>query len=273
MTNVGLVGPGAPWVPRRRHGWRGPATRSSPSTSTSTHRKPRPWRRTVSSRPATISDAATDADVLVLMVATAGQAESVLYGDGEAAPCSSSAEYTSPSPAKPSPTPRRSAWTPAPPGKSSGTAPQPPSCSRTAAPGWSTTPNNDIKSSIDIFVKDMGLVTEAARHTYPTALASATEQLYPAGRRASLGRADDSFLIQVLRATPPWMTTSPVRYSQIPAAVTGSRSRMASHGLTGVSGYLRDLCRYTLVGIAPKIRCRTLAIAGGRGRYPGRCRG
>jgi len=31
---------------------------------------------------ATISDAATDADVLVLMVATAGQAESVLYGDG-----------------------------------------------------------------------------------------------------------------------------------------------------------------------------------------------
>ena len=34
---------------------------------------------------ATISDAATDADVLVLMVATAGQAESVLYGDGKTA--------------------------------------------------------------------------------------------------------------------------------------------------------------------------------------------
>ena len=34
---------------------------------------------------ATISDAAVDADVLVLMVATAEQAESVLYGDGKAA--------------------------------------------------------------------------------------------------------------------------------------------------------------------------------------------
>ena len=32
---------------------------------------------------ATISDAAVDADVLVLMVATAEQAESVLYGDGK----------------------------------------------------------------------------------------------------------------------------------------------------------------------------------------------
>ena len=34
---------------------------------------------------ATIGDAAADADVLVLMVATAEQAESVLYGDGKAA--------------------------------------------------------------------------------------------------------------------------------------------------------------------------------------------
>src|SRR4029077_20047605 len=33
----------------------------------------------------TISDTAVDADVLVLMVATAEQAESVLYGDGKAA--------------------------------------------------------------------------------------------------------------------------------------------------------------------------------------------
>ena len=33
----------------------------------------------------TIADAAADADVLALMVATAGQAESVLYGEGKAA--------------------------------------------------------------------------------------------------------------------------------------------------------------------------------------------
>jgi len=273
MTNVGLVGPGAPWVPRRRHGWRGPATRSPPSTSTSTSQKAVSLAADGVKPAATISDAATDADVLVLMGATAGQAESVLYGDGRGravlklcgvhiAVASEALAY-----AEALGLDAGATWEVLRHGAAAAFMLE------DRAPGWSTTPNNDIKSSIDIFVKDMGLVTEAARHTYPTPLASATEQLYPAGRRASLGRADDSFLIQVLRATPPWMTTSPVRYSQIPAAVTGSRSRMASHGLTGVSGYLRDLCRYTLVGIAPKIRCRTLAIAGGRGRYPGRCRG
>lgn len=63
-------------------------------------------------------------------------------------------------------------------------------------------PNNDIRSTIDIFVKDMGLVTDAARaKAYPTPLASAAEQLYLAGRRAGLGRADDSTVIQILRGT------------------------------------------------------------------------
>jgi 3-hydroxyisobutyrate dehydrogenase len=63
-------------------------------------------------------------------------------------------------------------------------------------------PNNEIRSTIDIFVKDMGLVTEAARaKAYPTPLASAAEQLYLAGRRAGLGRSDDSSLIQILRGT------------------------------------------------------------------------
>jgi 3-hydroxyisobutyrate dehydrogenase len=60
--------------------------------------------------------------------------------------------------------------------------------------------NTEVRSAIDIFVKDMGLVTAAARaSTYPAPLASAAEQLYLAGRRAGLGRADDSSLIQVLR--------------------------------------------------------------------------
>lgn len=63
-------------------------------------------------------------------------------------------------------------------------------------------PNNDIRSATDIFVKDMGLVTAAAREkSYPTPLASAAEQLFLAGRRAGLGRADDSSLIQILRGT------------------------------------------------------------------------
>jgi 3-hydroxyisobutyrate dehydrogenase/putative dehydrogenase len=63
-------------------------------------------------------------------------------------------------------------------------------------------PAHEIKSTIDIFVKDMGLVTDAAQaRAYPTPLASVAEQLYLAGRRAGLGREDDSTVIQVLRGT------------------------------------------------------------------------
>jgi 3-hydroxyisobutyrate dehydrogenase/putative dehydrogenase len=58
----------------------------------------------------------------------------------------------------------------------------------------------DPKSALDIFVKDMGLVTDAGRtHAYPTPLAAVAEQLYLAGRRAGLGRLDDSSLINILR--------------------------------------------------------------------------
>jgi 3-hydroxyisobutyrate dehydrogenase len=61
---------------------------------------------------------------------------------------------------------------------------------------------DEVKSALDIFVKDMGLVTDAARaSSYPAPLASAAEQLYLAGRRAGLGRRDDSSLIEVLRGT------------------------------------------------------------------------
>jgi 3-hydroxyisobutyrate dehydrogenase len=57
-----------------------------------------------------------------------------------------------------------------------------------------------VKSALDIFVKDMGLVLAAAReNVYPAPLASVAEQLYLTGRRAGLGSADDSTLIQVLR--------------------------------------------------------------------------
>ena len=57
-----------------------------------------------------------------------------------------------------------------------------------------------VKSALDIFVKDLGLVLAAAReNVYPAPLASVVEQLYLTGRRAGLGSADDSTLIQVLR--------------------------------------------------------------------------
>jgi 3-hydroxyisobutyrate dehydrogenase/putative dehydrogenase len=49
---------------------------------------------------------------------------------------------------------------------------------------------DEVKSALDIFVKDMGLVTDAARtSSYPAPLASAAEQLYLAGRRAGSAAA------------------------------------------------------------------------------------
>jgi 3-hydroxyisobutyrate dehydrogenase len=67
---------------------------------------------------------------------------------------------------------------------------------------------DEVKSALDIFVKDMGLVTDAARaSSYPAPLASAAEQLYLAGRRAGLGRRDDSSVIEVLRGAP--LTSAP----------------------------------------------------------------
>ena len=62
---------------------------------------------------------------------------------------------------------------------------------------------DEVKSALDIFVKDMGLVTDAARASGVTArLAGAAEQLYLAGHQAGLGRRDDSAVIEVLRGAP-----------------------------------------------------------------------
>ncbi|MBK5248617.1 MAG: NAD(P)-dependent oxidoreductase [Actinomycetales bacterium] len=59
---------------------------------------------------------------------------------------------------------------------------------------------DEVRSALDIFVKDMGLVLAAARdNVYPAPLASVAEQLYLTGRRAGLGASDDSRLIEVLR--------------------------------------------------------------------------
>jgi len=63
---------------------------------------------------------------------------------------------------------------------------------------------DDVRSALDIFVKDMGLVTDAARaSTFPAPLASAAQQLYLRGSRAGLGRRDDSVVIEVLRGVEP----------------------------------------------------------------------
>jgi 3-hydroxyisobutyrate dehydrogenase len=66
---------------------------------------------------------------------------------------------------------------------------------------------DDPKSALDIFVKDMGLVNDAARAAkYPAALASVAEQLYRTGSRAGMGRLDDSSLIELMRGRVPPVT-------------------------------------------------------------------
>jgi 3-hydroxyisobutyrate dehydrogenase len=55
-------------------------------------------------------------------------------------------------------------------------------------------------SALDIFVKDMGLVTSAAKQAgAPVPLATAARQLYERGHILGLGRFDDSATIEVLR--------------------------------------------------------------------------
>jgi 3-hydroxyisobutyrate dehydrogenase len=60
----------------------------------------------------------------------------------------------------------------------------------------------EVKSRLDIFVKDMGIVAGIAERAHvPVPLASAAQQLYLLGERAGLGAADDSSIVTLL--SPP----------------------------------------------------------------------
>jgi 3-hydroxyisobutyrate dehydrogenase len=88
--------------------------------------------------------------------------------------------------------------------------------------------HDEVKSALDLFVKDMGLVTDAARdNAYPASLTSAAHQLYLGGQRAGLGRLDDSSVIEVLRGTPSRATADAAR------SLAASRPCLAVHGLAG----------------------------------------
>jgi 3-hydroxyisobutyrate dehydrogenase len=59
---------------------------------------------------------------------------------------------------------------------------------------------DQVRSALDIFVKDMGLVAAAAAQAgAPVPLATAAQGLYQRGHDLGLGRRDDSTLIEVLR--------------------------------------------------------------------------
>ncbi|KUO22081.1 NAD(P)-dependent oxidoreductase [Streptomyces dysideae] len=57
----------------------------------------------------------------------------------------------------------------------------------------------EVKSRLDIFVKDMGIVTGIAKSAHvPVPLAAAAEQLYLLGERSGLAAHDDSSIVTVL---------------------------------------------------------------------------
>lgn len=59
---------------------------------------------------------------------------------------------------------------------------------------------DDVRSALDIFVKDMGLVAEAAAGVDQTVpLAQTAQALYQRGHDEGLGRRDDSSVIELLR--------------------------------------------------------------------------
>jgi 3-hydroxyisobutyrate dehydrogenase/putative dehydrogenase len=61
----------------------------------------------------------------------------------------------------------------------------------------------EVRSAMDIFVKDMGLVGAAAEETGSRIpLAAAARELYDRGHDRGLGRLDDSAVIEVLRERP-----------------------------------------------------------------------
>jgi 3-hydroxyisobutyrate dehydrogenase len=61
----------------------------------------------------------------------------------------------------------------------------------------------EVKSRVDIFVKDMGIVTSVGRaYHVPLPLAAAAEQLYLIAEAAGLGAEDDSSVVTILSPDP-----------------------------------------------------------------------
>ncbi|MDO5672117.1 MAG: NAD(P)-dependent oxidoreductase [Actinomycetaceae bacterium] len=62
----------------------------------------------------------------------------------------------------------------------------------------------EVKSRLDIFVKDMGIVTSAAKSVgMPVPVAAAAEQLYLTGMAGGQGAMDDSSIIKVVSPSNP----------------------------------------------------------------------
>jgi 3-hydroxyisobutyrate dehydrogenase-like beta-hydroxyacid dehydrogenase len=74
-----------------------------------------------------------------------------------------------------------------------------------------------VKSALDIFVKDLGLVTSAAAaQRFPTTLASAANQVFLMGAALGYGGEDDSGILRVLEQ---WTSRSSPELDAGPAPI------------------------------------------------------
>ncbi|CAM3023321.1 NAD(P)-dependent oxidoreductase [Actinomyces slackii] len=84
----------------------------------------------------------------------------------------------------------------------------------------------EVRSRLDIFVKDMGIVTAAAKSAgLSTPVAAAAEQLYLQGARRGLAAQDDSSIITVLAPSPSAPATAEAGPGEAGPGEAGAASR------------------------------------------------
>ena len=97
-----------------------------------------------------------------------------------------------------------------------------------------------------------------ADHRYTALICDPAQYDFGAAIRARLGEANWNRL----QSHDPSLDADLTPMLADPSARNGFEWRMAAHGVTTISDYFRELCRYNLVGLADHITCPTLALAG-----------
>ena len=97
-----------------------------------------------------------------------------------------------------------------------------------------------------------------AEHRLSALICDPAQYDFGAAVRAHTGEA----VWDRLQAHDPTLDADLAPMMADPHRANGYRARMATHGVSVLSDYLRELSRFNLVGLAENISCRTLALAG-----------
>jgi hypothetical protein len=97
-----------------------------------------------------------------------------------------------------------------------------------------------------------------ADHRFAALICDPAQYDFGAAIRARLGEPN----WERLQNDDPTLDTDLAPMLADPSARNGFEWRMVAHGVTTMTDYLRELCRYNLVALADRITCPTLALAG-----------